>query len=105
MEAILPLQTATIAFEVGKGIVQKSRSDKYEKHFMRRVVKALEKNCINVCDPQCDEFESQYAKMHYHIAPEIGVSKPRAKPVPTRGQNHSKQGVAKKNREGRARTP
>jgi adenosyl cobinamide kinase/adenosyl cobinamide phosphate guanylyltransferase len=51
MEAILPLQMASISFEVGKGIVPKSKSEKFEKHFMRRVVKALEKNCINVCDP------------------------------------------------------
>ena len=55
MEAYLPLQTATIAFEVGKGLIKRDQSDKYKRHFVKKVVKTLEKNCVNVCNPHKDE--------------------------------------------------
>lgn len=41
---------ATIAFEVGKGLVQKQNLDRYKKNFAQHVLKKLEKNCIMVCD-------------------------------------------------------
>jgi hypothetical protein len=57
-EAFLPLQIANIAFEVGKGIVTKTRAPKYERHFVNRVVRKLEKNLLQVCDPQVDRYTS-----------------------------------------------
>jgi len=65
MEAYLPLQIASISFECGKGIVQKNRAKKYEEHFGKNLVKILEKNCLNVCDPENDLFVSKFKKMNY----------------------------------------
>jgi hypothetical protein len=51
MEAYQPLQMANIAFEVTKGLVTKARIEKFDKHFTKNVIKPLEKNCVNACDP------------------------------------------------------
>jgi hypothetical protein len=67
LEAFLPIQTATIAYDVAKGLVQKSKAGKFEKHFMRKTIKNLEKNCLQVCDPQMENFKSVYAKLNYHV--------------------------------------
>ena len=52
LEAYLPVQTALIAYDVGKGIVARNKLEKYEKHFASKVIKSLERNCLKVCDPQ-----------------------------------------------------
>ena len=47
-------------------------------------VKKLEKNCLNVCDPQIDNYVSPYEKMNYKVPSEIT-------PVTTgNAQNYSK---------------
>jgi hypothetical protein len=53
MEAYLPLQTATIAYEVSNILnkVSKGPQDKFKKYFVQKMVAKLEKNCLNVCDP------------------------------------------------------
>ena len=71
MEAYLPLQIATIAFEVTKGSCPIKYRTKFEKHFAKRVTKVLEKNCINVCNPKIDEYLSRYRKMNYKLPLEI----------------------------------
>ena len=50
LEAYLPFQIANLAFEVGKGLMQPNKKEKYKKHTLN-VFKGLEKNCLNVCDP------------------------------------------------------
>jgi hypothetical protein len=57
---------------VGKGIVKKSKIGKYKKHFERCLVEPLEKNCLDVCDPQVNEvYHSQFGKMKYHLPKQI----------------------------------
>jgi hypothetical protein len=51
MEAYLPIQAATIAFEVGKGLVPKSKAEKYQTHFMKRIIHKMEKNALDVVNP------------------------------------------------------
>jgi hypothetical protein len=58
---------ATIAFEVGKGLVQRANLDKYKRHFAQSVVKNLEKNCIMVCDASQDRRFCKYNKCSYNI--------------------------------------
>jgi hypothetical protein len=71
LEAYLPLQSATIAYEVTKGISTPKQISKLEKHFVKRIVPVLEKNCINVCDPHIDTLISRYRKMTYTLPKEI----------------------------------
>ena len=42
LEAYLPMQIATIAFDVGKGIIQKNKAEKYERHFAKNVVNFMQ---------------------------------------------------------------
>ena len=51
LEAILPLQTASIAFEVGKLIVDRKKKADYTYNFANKIVKTLENSCLNVCFP------------------------------------------------------
>ena len=53
LEAYLPLQIANISFEVGKGLLR-DRSDRYAKHFVKKIIRPLESNCLKVCDPNID---------------------------------------------------
>jgi hypothetical protein len=59
---------ANIAFEVGKGLLTKSQKDRYEKNFTKNVIKKLEHNLIQVCDPQIDQVETLFQKCHYKIS-------------------------------------
>jgi len=34
---------------------------------MKKTIKTLEKNCLQVCDPQMDNFKSPYSKFNYHV--------------------------------------
>ena len=54
LEAYLPLQVATIAFDVAKGLAHKKDLERYKKYFATKVVRDLERNCIMVCDPSLD---------------------------------------------------
>ena len=60
LEAYLPFQVAGIAYEVGKGLVQAGKKEKYRKHGYN-VFKAMEKNCLNVIDPTSED--SKYRKI------------------------------------------
>jgi hypothetical protein len=71
MEAILPLQTASVAFEVGKCIVQKARRAKFTEYFANKVIRPLEKSCISVCNSQKISDKSRYQKMHYELSSEV----------------------------------
>ena len=53
MEAYLPLQTATVAYEVTNILckVSKGPKEKFKKYFVQKCIKKLEKNCLSVCDP------------------------------------------------------
>jgi hypothetical protein len=50
LEAYLPLQIATLSFEVGKGLIMHGKKGKYKRH-MQSVMKSLEKNVVTYCDP------------------------------------------------------
>jgi hypothetical protein len=65
METFIPMQAATVAYEVAKGLAPKKKVDRFYKHFCNRVVKPLERNIINVCDPTVDTNGAKYGKMHY----------------------------------------
>ena len=67
LEAYLPLQMATIAFDVGKGLTSRKQAEHYKKHFYSKVMKDLEKNCIMVCDPAMDQSNSKFGKCSYKI--------------------------------------
>jgi hypothetical protein len=67
MEAYQPIQTATIAYEVAKGLIPSHKQEKYRTNFIRKVVRGLEKNCVDVCNPN-SEKKSRYAKMDYNIS-------------------------------------
>jgi hypothetical protein len=71
LEAYQPLQIATIVYEIGRGGVEKSRQAKYMQHFANKIIKNLEKNCLNVCDPNIDQFHSRYQKMNYRLPCEV----------------------------------
>lgn len=55
-EAYLPLQTATIAYEISKGIVANNRIEKFQSHFATKIVKNLEKNMLKIIDPESTEL-------------------------------------------------
>ena len=67
LEAYLPLQVATIAFDVGKGLAHKKDLERYKKYFATKVVKDLERNCIMVCDPSLDQSKCRFGKFNYKI--------------------------------------
>jgi len=73
---------ANIAFEVTKGLVTKSRLEKFDKHFTKNVIKPLEKNCVNACDPQCESHNSIYSKMMYYIPGDLSVKVPKGRNPP-----------------------
>ena len=50
LEAFLPLQTASIAFEVGKGLASKDKMHRYEKHVAEKVIKTLDESCLSVIE-------------------------------------------------------
>ena len=55
MEAYQPIQTATIAYEVSKALITSNKQDeRFKKHFVKRVLKDLELNCVDVCNPSVD---------------------------------------------------
>ena len=54
LEAYQPLQTASIAFEVGKCLVPPHKIDKFTKKFVNKVVRNLEKNVVSVMNPTVD---------------------------------------------------
>ena len=58
---------ATIAFEVGAGIVQKDREAKFKRHFVNKIIIPMEKSCLKVCDPQTNYIESRFKKLDYKI--------------------------------------
>ena len=68
LEAYLPFQMAGLAFEVGKGLIQPNKKERFKKHTLN-VFKTLEKNCLNVCDPSCEE--SRFRKMQYKIPSQL----------------------------------
>lgn len=51
----MPLQIASIAFEVGLGTIMKKQYPKYRKQF-RGKWKALERNFNDCCDPFIEGF-------------------------------------------------
>lgn len=65
METFIPMQTATIAYEVAKGLAPKKKIDRFYKHFCNRIVKPLERNIIDTCDPSRDNVGAKYKKMQY----------------------------------------
>ena len=42
---------ATVAFEVGAGLIQRDREAKFKRHFVNKIILPLEKSCLIVCDP------------------------------------------------------
>ena len=71
METYLPLQTATIAYEIGKGVVERKRADKYKEFFINKVIKTLERNCVKVIDPSIPDFQSRFRKFNYIIPDDV----------------------------------
>jgi hypothetical protein len=69
-EAYLPLQTACLAYEVGKGLADKDKMDRYKRHFAQKVIKNLEKNCLKVVDQESGKA-SRFQKIDYKIPTEI----------------------------------
>ena len=67
MEAFLPLQMATIAFEVGKGI---TKDPKKFIRFFGEIVHILEKKLVSIC---CDHpvTSSRYQKLTYKIPDDL----------------------------------
>ncbi len=61
---------ANIAFDVGKGNLR-DRSDRYAKHFAKKIVKPLENNCLQVCDPNIDQSGKRFRKMNYEFPDEV----------------------------------
>jgi hypothetical protein len=66
---------ANIAFEMGKGLVDKRRFEKFTNYFTKKVLRRLEKNWINVCDPQVENFVSKFSKLNYKCPEEAVNSK------------------------------
>ena len=64
-EAYLPLQVATIAFEVSRGLASKDKVDKFKKYFTRKVFAELEKNCVTVCSKNSEI--SRFRKLSYKL--------------------------------------
>ena len=54
MEAYLPMQMASVAYQVGMGLTKRETQTKYEKHFTKTVLKSLKKNMLSVCDPKLE---------------------------------------------------
>ena len=52
MEAFMPMQMASLAYQVGQGFSKRDNAGKYEKHFLKTIVKELKRNMMNVCDPK-----------------------------------------------------
>jgi hypothetical protein len=60
MEAYQPLQIASICYEVTKLGLTKPRQQRFKKMYVKKIIRALEKNCLNVADPQMDKHEKRY---------------------------------------------
>ena len=70
LEAYLPLQCATIAYEVGKAMVPKERNEKYKRHFMKNLVKPFEFKILAMCDPSVSH-SSRFRKLQYKLPHEL----------------------------------
>jgi hypothetical protein len=55
LEAYLPLQMATLCYDICKGIVSKANTPKFQTYFASKVVKSLERNIVRIVDPSSGE--------------------------------------------------
>ena len=54
MEAYLPLQMASVSYQVGLGLTKRDTISKFDKNFTKNVLKSLKKNMVDVCDPKLE---------------------------------------------------
>jgi hypothetical protein len=66
---------ASVAYQVGQGLVKRDNASKYEKHFIKTILKQLKRNMMDVCDPKLQVMQSAYSKMHYLLPSELGRDK------------------------------
>ena len=69
LESSLPLQIASIAFEVGQGTIMKKQFPKFRKNFKKRIDR-LEKNFQDCSDPFLEGYESIFRKNFYELPDE-----------------------------------
>lgn len=67
------MQCALIAYDVCKGtIASEDQSQQLTNHFATKVAKALERNCLKVCDPNVNSrLDLSYRKLNYTLPEEI----------------------------------
>ena len=69
LESTMPLQIASIAFEVGIGAIIKKQYPKFRNNFRKRV-RALQKNFNDCTDPFLDGYQSLFRKNFYELPDE-----------------------------------
>jgi hypothetical protein len=69
LESALPLQIASIAFDVGIGAIMKKQYPKYRSNFKMRI-KTLEKNYQDCSDPFIEGYDSIFRKNNYELPEE-----------------------------------
>ena len=69
LESTLPLQIASISFEVGLGAIMKKQFPKYRNNFKKRI-RMLEKNYQDCSDPFIEGYNSIYRKNNYELPDE-----------------------------------
>lgn len=69
LESTLPLQIASISFQVGMGSITKKQFPKFRKNFKARL-RDLEKNFQDCSNPFIENYESSFRKNFYELPPE-----------------------------------
>ena len=71
LEAYLPIQMATIAYEVSKASVSKDRQPKFKQYFMKQIIRSLEYKILGICDPGASYISSRFRKLQYKLPSEL----------------------------------
>lgn len=66
LESFLPLQIASITFEICSALAKKKTLIKLRERFLKKV-QDLEKNLVLCCDPEVEGYYSNYRKNYYEL--------------------------------------
>ena len=59
-----------LSYDICKGLVSKHKANKFQTHIVTKVVKKLEKNIVNLLDPE-NSMESRFKKIDCKLPKEL----------------------------------
>lgn len=71
LEAYLPVQMASLTYEICKSLVSKENAPKFQQNFAQKTIKSLEKNIVRIMDPMSGDESRRFPKIDYKLPKEI----------------------------------